>query len=74
MAITVEERFQGAAQFLREIVVVDGAEQGDRAAVRLHVRKARRASRQMKLELGVLVRRQLAFNKVGQQPHHIRAT
>jgi hypothetical protein len=67
----VDERSQRPPQLGREIFFLDGTEKRDRGCVRLQLRLALRALREMSFELGVHVRRQLTLDEVGQQAYEI---
>ena len=71
--VFLEERFENAAQFLRQVFVPDGAEQCDRALVALDLRDATRAFREVFLEVVVDVRRKLVLAIVSQEADEVGA-
>jgi hypothetical protein len=73
LAVAVEEGFEGTAEFRREICFVDRVEQRHGRLIRLELRDAPGARRQVPLQFRVYRRRQMMLHEVRQEAHEIGA-
>ena len=73
VAPAVDECTKRPSEFFGEFFFADGAEDGHGGAVGLQLAQAPVATREMPLERGVFIGRQLAFDEIGQQPHDVGA-
>jgi hypothetical protein len=73
LAVAVEEGFEGTAKFRREICFVDRVEQRHGRLIRLELRDAPGARRQVPLQFRVYRRRQMMLHEVRQEAHEIGA-
>jgi hypothetical protein len=73
LAVAIDERFERTAQFRREVVFVDRAEQRYGRLIGLELRDAAGACRQVPFQFRVYRRRQMVLHEVRQEAHEIGA-
>src|SRR5262249_36144430 len=73
LAVTVDERFQCAAEFRREVVFLDGMQKRDSGLIGLQLGDAARAGGEMTLELGVDAGRKMMLDEISKEPDKIVA-